>query len=173
MLKAYNTFGRNAGIAGWRWDLWWAILWVTAHFKKEERARWHLIRFPLCDFKLASFTSIANLKQALRAGNGLKASFKFTSNSKYVGIRCKVPKCPAFLSYRISDSADGKILLLKNLATIIAIHPNFTKKNAWKRWQTIFSSYSSQWWLDPQKHLLQRTCPYESLNRPRKRCYNS
>ena len=59
--------------------------------KKEDDV---VFAFPPDDFQLASFNSIGDLKRALKGINSeLRANYSFTSNSKYVGVKCKIPKC--------------------------------------------------------------------------------
>jgi hypothetical protein len=91
-----------------------------------------LFDFPPDEFKLASFSSIANLKQALQtAGSGPKASFSFSSNSRYVGVRCKVPKCPAFFSYKIelTPETEGKVLRVNKFRNHHSHSAKYQSKN--------------------------------------------
>ena len=58
--------------------------------------------FPPSSFKGASFSSIADLKKAIRSQeSSLKASFSFSSNSRYVSLRCKTPHCLSHITYKI------------------------------------------------------------------------
>lgn len=68
-----------------------------------------LFEFPAINLKTRVFLSIAELRSALKEGIGSeRARFGLNQNKKYLSLKCKVPGCPAALSYLIVEGQDER-----------------------------------------------------------------
>jgi hypothetical protein len=61
-----------------------------------------IFEYPPEDFRELVFDKIQALKLQLKtAKSALRASFKVSSNTKYISAKCKVPSCESLITFRI------------------------------------------------------------------------